>query len=478
MTSSSSKLFDRSFCSEFGVLPAQTRNGSLELFWTDGSDLSIVDYVRFVSKTPVVLRRIDTRLLKERIQNMFGDSDDIGERSTPVAMNSSATASSTSAVVAEIDRIIGESITEGASDIHFEPSEQALCCRVRLDGMLVEKIRIARESMAETISRLKIMAGLDIAEKRRPQDGRIRFEHDNRIVDIRVSIIPTDFGEKAVLRILDKATLRLDLKAIGFTPEQHAVFVEQISLPNGIVLVTGPTGSGKTTTLYAALNHLRSPEVNISTVEDPIEYNLEGINQTQVKPEINLTFAAMLRALLRQDPNIIMVGEIRDRDTLDIAIRASMTGHLVLSTLHTNSAIATIARLIDMGAESLLLASSLRLIVAQRLIRKNCSHCLTDQVDEENMRAATRLGVTDESKLRQGVGCRQCHNTGFRGRIAVCEVMPITDGIKNAITDHATETEILRVAQGYGFHGLIEYGTRLVRLGMTTPLELLRETST
>jgi len=341
--------------------------------------------------------------------------------------------------------------------------------------MLLENKRIARERVAETLSRIKIMSGLDIAEKRRPQDGRIRFPVDGRTVDIRVSIIPTDFGEKAVLRLLDKQSLRLDLKELGFSTSQLQLFVERIAQPNGIILVTGPTGSGKTTTLYAVLQHLKSPTVNISTVEDPIEYNLEGINQTQVKPDIHLTFAAMLRAILRQDPNIIMIGEIRDRETLDIAIQASLTGHLVLSTVHTNSAVATVTRLLDMGAEPYLLASSLKLIVAQRLVRKLCPQCLSDRLDDSYHTAARKLGVTLGVGARSAPGCSGCSFTGFRGRTAVYELLPLGSQLGAAINSGASEQEILSIARSNSFQTMVETAASLINSGITSPIEVLRE---
>ncbi|MFZ1683087.1 MAG: GspE/PulE family protein, partial [Candidatus Zixiibacteriota bacterium] len=380
-------------------------------------------------------------------------------------------------VVNEINELIRECISSGASDIHFEPGEKELLCRARIDGVLAKRRSLAKERVPETISRLKIMSNLDIAEKRRPQDGRIRFPFESRTVDIRVSIIPTDFGEKAVLRLLDKDKLRLDLQGLGFLPEQLLTFKEGIAQPNGIILVTGPTGSGKTTTLYAALSTLRSPNVNISTVEDPIEYYVDGVNQTQVKPDIDLTFSKMLRALLRQDPNIIMVGEIRDRETLDIAIRASLTGHLVLSTVHTNSAVATITRLLDMGAEPYLISSSLRLVVAQRLLRLNCHHCLSPEFDEANCAAAASLGLAITPTARKGTGCQKCDHTGFAGRIAVYELLRVDDVLKQAITSRQSETQLTDIANRSGFLSMLQSSQSLIDSGKTTPLEVLREIS-
>jgi type II secretory ATPase GspE/PulE/Tfp pilus assembly ATPase PilB-like protein len=362
------KALDQGFCSRFRICPDDT--DSARIWISERTDLSVLGYVRTALGMRSLPRRVPDDQLELKIAARFGTAGgSLRPSHSPESQNPPQEHASDSLIVKDINTIISECIYSRASDIHFEPCERVLLCRRRVDGILVEHKQIPREFQAEMISRIKIMAGLDIAEKRRPQDGRIRFTIDGRSVDIRVSVIPTEFGEKAVLRLLDKESLRLDLGDLGFTSEQLRLFRDRIAVKNGIILVTGPTGSGKTTTLYATLQHLKSPEVNISTVEDPIEYNLAGINQTQVQPEIGRTFAAMLRAMLRQDPDIIMIGEIRDRETLDIAIRASLTGHLVLSTIHTNSAVATSPRLIDIGAEPYLLASCL-LIVAQRLVRR------------------------------------------------------------------------------------------------------------
>ena len=411
--------FDQEFCTAFGLLPI-SNDGSdrLQVLVTAASDLSVLDYVRCRCGQSPELCFVTPEDFQSRLAAAFNGNSGAGkQRSSPVE-----NAETDSPIVTQVGRIIKESIEAGASDIHFEPGEHEVRCRVRIDGALVDRHHLPKGQAAELLSRIKIMARLDIAEKRRPQDGRIRFEHAGRLVDIRVSVIPTDFGEKAVLRLLDKESLRLDLTTLGFAPDQLETFIQQIETPNGIVLVTGPTGSGKTTTLYAALNHLRSPEVNICTVEDPIEYNLGGITQTHIRADIDVTFAGMLRSLLRQDPDIIRVGEIRDKETLDIAIRAAMTGHLVLSTLHTNSAVATVARLLDMGTEPFLVASSLRLVVAQRLVRRNCLACFVQELSGVERKAASRLNMAIASSAGQGTGCTECGHSGFRGRVAVYEV--------------------------------------------------------
>lgn len=465
---------DRQTCQRLRFVPdIAAPNGGR--YWIDDStDLALLPYFAYLTQCHDLPARVAPNELDRTIEARFPTEESQrshgGPNSTP-----SAEPISEGKVVALINEIVHDAIAEKASDIHFEPAEQWLACRVRIDGLLVHRKTIDRETVLEVVSRLKIMAGLDIAEKRRPQDGRIRFQYDDRLVDIRVSVIPTDFGEKVVLRLLDKATLRLDLEMLGFTPQHLRLFKEKISLANGIVLVTGPTGSGKTTTLYAALNYLKSPHVNICTVEDPIEYNLPGINQTQVRPEIDVSFSNMLRALLRQDPNIIMVGEIRDSETLEIAVRASLTGHLVISTIHTNSSVATISRLIDMGAEPFMLTSSLRLIVAQRLLRLNCPRCASETLSESNRAAAVKLGFPLSDAMREGIGCPFCHQTGFSGRTAVYELLDIDDKVKDAVIQGKSEMDILQVARAQGFSTLLESAQELVAQGKTTPLEVLRE---
>ncbi len=396
--------FSKEFCETFTLFPQITEE-SLELFISEETDLSVLNYLQSTSNLNIQINLISKQEVNNKISNFYQTIE-------PGASNNKLSDKQNSKIldnkiVKQINSIISNCIKSRASDIHFEPYEKKMICRARVDGILVNQEVISKDQIPEILSRIKIMSGLDIAEKRRPQDGRIRFQYDNRMIDIRVSFIPTDFGEKAVLRILDKESLKLELSSLGFTQPQLSLFEKKIKSPNGIILVTGPTGSGKTTTLYAALSSLKSEESNISTVEDPIEYNLEGINQTQVKPEIDLTFSSMLRSLLRQDPNILMVGEIRDRETLEIAMRASLTGHLVFSTLHTNNAIATISRLIDMGGERALLASTIKLIVAQRLIRLNCQYCITDGLDDNDLIAAQNMNFQLSHSVKHSTGCNR-----------------------------------------------------------------------
>ncbi len=362
-------------------------------------------------------------------------------------------------VIRMINALLTQALREGASDIHIEPFEQISVVRFRIDGTLRDVVRPKKAIHASLISRIKIMAQLDIAEKRLPQDGRIALRVGGKAIDVRVSTLPTGHGERAVLRLLDKESGRLDLQHLGMSPEVLAQFDRLIAQPHGIVLVTGPTGSGKTTTLYAALSRLNATATNILTVEDPIEYELNGIGQTQLNPRIDMTFAKALRAILRQDPDIIMIGEIRDLETAQIAVQASLTGHLVLATLHTNDAAAAVTRLLDMGIEPFLLSSSLLGVVAQRLVRKLCPHC-----------------KRQEGKFWLDAGCDRCGHTGYQGRVGVYELLLTTDRIRAQIHDRAAEADIRATAQHDGMRTMREDGERWLADGTTTQAELLRVT--
>ncbi len=362
-------------------------------------------------------------------------------------------------VIRMINALLTQALREEASDIHIEPFEQVSVVRFRIDGALRDIVRPKKAIHASLISRIKIMAQLDIAEKRLPQDGRITLRVGGKPVDVRVSTLPTGHGERAVLRLLDKEGGRLDLSHLGMSADVQKQFDNLISQPHGIVLVTGPTGSGKTTSLYAALSRLNSPTTNILTVEDPIEYELPGIGQTQVNARIDMTFAKALRAILRQDPDVIMIGEIRDLETAQIAVQASLTGHLVLATLHTNDSAAAVTRLLDMGIEPFLLSSSLLGVVAQRLVRKLCPHCKRKDGNEWH-----------------AVGCDKCGHTGYHGRVGVYELLLTTEQIRAQIHDRASEADIRAVAQRNGMRTMREDGERWLEAGVTTPEELLRVT--
>ncbi|MDP3670643.1 MAG: type II secretion system ATPase GspE [Telluria sp.] len=363
-------------------------------------------------------------------------------------------------VIRMINALLTQSLREGASDIHIEPFEQTSVVRFRIDGALRDIVRPRKAIHASLISRIKIMAQLDIAEKRLPQDGRITLRVGGKPVDVRVSTLPTGHGERAVLRLLDKEAGRLDLSHLGMSGELLPQFDTLISQPHGIVLVTGPTGSGKTTTLYAALSRLNATTTNILTVEDPIEYDLPGVGQTQVNARIDMSFSKALRAILRQDPDVIMIGEIRDLETAQIAVQASLTGHLVLATLHTNDAAAAVTRLLDMGIEPFLLSSSLLGVMAQRLVRKLCPHCKTP----------------DAGIYWKAVGCDKCGHTGYQGRVGVYELLRTTDQIRAQIHNRASEADIRHAAQLTGMKTMREDGERWLRDGTTTQAELLRVT--
>jgi len=367
----------------------------------------------------------------------------------------------------------------GASDIHFEPYERTFRVRYRVDGVLRKALGLPVQIKNATVSRLKIMSKLDIAEKRLPQDGRIKLRLGRREMDFRVSVLPTLFGEKVVLRLLDKSALQLDMTKLGFEVNALDQFEDAIHKPVGMVLVTGPTGSGKTTTLYSALSELNKETDNIITAEDPIEFNFMGINQVQMHEEIGLTFASSLRSFLRQDPDIIMVGEIRDFETAQIAIQAALTGHLVMSTVHTNDAPGTVSRLIDMGIEPFLITSSVLLILAQRLVRKVCTEC--KEPLKVNPKLLLGLGVPREEindgfSVYKGKGCPLCSNTGYKGRIGLYEVMPLWDELKELVLSRASTLEIKKEAIRSGMKTLRMAGIEKIKEGMTTIEEVLRTT--
>ena len=383
-------------------------------------------------------------------------------------------------VIRLVGLIVKNAIEARASDIHIEPFESRLVVRYRIDGVMHEVESPPRRFSAAVISRVKIMANLDIAERRLPQDGRIKLRLAGKEIDLRVSTVPTMHGESVVMRILDKGGVPLNFESLGFEPDVLARLVKLIEQPHGILLVTGPTGSGKTTTLYTALQRLNKPDVKILTVEDPVEYQLEGINQIQVKPQIDLTFANALRSIVRQDPDVIMIGEIRDLETAQIAVQSALTGHLVLSTLHTNDAASTVGRLLDMGVEDYLLSTTVIGIQAQRLVRKLCTACREPYVELPQVLAETGLArLVDgrpEVTLYRPQGCKECAHTGFAGRVAIMEIMPMSEAVRRALMAHATSGDIQKVAQAEGMQTMYEHGLRKVLAGTTTLAEVLRVT--
>jgi general secretion pathway protein E len=381
-------------------------------------------------------------------------------------------------VIKLVNLILFQAVKERASDIHIEPFQKELKVRYRIDGILYQRLDPPKRYQSAIVSRLKVMAKLDIAEKRLPQDGRIPIKIADKDVDIRVSIIPTTFGERVVLRLLDKSSVLLGMEEIGLSPDQLQILDNLIRRSNGILLVTGPTGSGKTTTLYAALSRINSPDKNIITIEDPVEYQLHGIGQIQVSPKIGLTFAHGLRSVLRHDPDVILVGEIRDAETAEIAIQAALTGHLVFSTLHTNDAASAVTRLVDMGIEPFLVSSVVRAIVAQRLIRVICPECKEGYLPEaEALKEVGLVPAQLEGKMAyQGRGCPACSETGYRGRTGIYEMLTVSEAIRQLIMKKADSTSICRQAVGEGMKTLREDGAQKVMAGVTTLEEVVRVT--
>jgi type IV pilus assembly protein PilB len=379
-------------------------------------------------------------------------------------------------VIRFVDLLMSQAVKCRASDIHIEPQEKSTVVRMRVDGILRDMVPPAKKMQAAVIARIKIVARMDIAERRLPQDGRFKMKISGRAIDVRVSTIPTIYGEKVVMRILDASAVKHDLDMLGLEPERLKELKDELSRPHGIIIVTGPTGSGKSTTLYSALTYLKDPTKNITTVEDPVEYRLEGINQIQVKPEIELDFARCLRAILRQDPDIVLIGEIRDKETVEIAIKASLTGHLVLSTFHTNDAPSAISRLLYMGIERYLLASALNMVIAQRLVRRICDHCKEPiQLSEEVIK---HLGISSEqaqnSVFYHGRGCPACGETGYLGRLPIFEFLNVDNEISEKIIASSTESQIREAARKKGYGGLLDSGVRKVMQGLTTAEEVIR----
>jgi type IV pilus assembly protein PilB len=393
---------------------------------------------------------------------------------------SSKEAATKAPVIRFVDLLLSHAVKSRASDIHIEPQEDSVVIRMRIDGLLRDMVPPPKKMRSAIITRIKILSDMDIAERRLPQDGRFKIKASGRDIDVRVSVIPTIYGEKVVMRILDAAAATHDINHLGFGDKLLKEFKVILSQPHGIIVVTGPTGSGKSTTLYSALNYLKDSTKNITTVEDPVEYRLAGINQIQVKPEIDLDFASCLRAILRQDPDIVLIGEIRDKETVEIAIKASLTGHLVLSTFHTNDAPSAISRFVYMGIEPYLLASTLNLIIAQRLVRKVCEHCKEPvKLSEEVLK---RLKIAPEpakkSVFYHGRGCKACGGTGYSGRLPVFEFLVIDNDIREKIIAGSSESQIRAMARQKGYGGLLESGVSNMLKGLTTAEEVLSVTFT
>ena len=474
------------FARKFGVVLAGKEEGRFAIAMRAGSDPRALLEVRRYLGQPfdvsfVAVEEFD-RLLSERYAmdgqaaamaaGSLGLGDDLDLIATDLPTADDLLDSADDApAIRLINGIIAEAARQGVSDIHIEPYETGLVIRMRIDGVLRETLRMPPHVAPVVVSRIKVMARLDIAERRVPQDGRIGLTLGGKLLDVRVSTLPSRAGERVVLRILDKENAGIDLDVLGMTGDTHALLRDALSEPNGIILVTGPTGSGKTTTLYAGLRQLNDGTRNILTVEDPVEYAIDGVGQTQVNAKVGLTFAAGLRAILRQDPDVVMVGEIRDRETAEIAVQASLTGHLVLSTVHTNDAIGAITRMRDMKVEPFLLASTLRAVIAQRLVRRLCPECRRPVQASGSVSAL--LGFDLGTVIYEAVGCEQCKGTGYKGRIGVFEAIRIDDTIRRLINDGGDESIIAR----HAFVNAPNLGSaarKLVREGMTTPEEAVR----
>ena len=393
---------------------------------------------------------------------------------------SSEEAATKAPVIRFVDLLLSQAAKSRASDIHIEPQEHSMTIRMRIDGVLRDTVPPARRMQAAVVARVKILSEMDIAERRLPQDGRFKIKTSGRDIDVRVSVIPTIYGEKVVMRILDASAVNHDISKLGFEPQFLEDFKASLSQPHGIIVVTGPTGSGKSTTLYSALNYLKDPTKNITTVEDPVEYRLAGINQIQVKQEIDLDFASCLRAILRQDPDIVLIGEIRDKETVEIAIKASLTGHLVLSTFHTNDAPSAISRFIYMGIEPYLLASTLNLIVAQRLVRKICDRCKEPVSLSEEVLSRLKIDAEQarDAVFYHGQGCNNCGGTGYLGRLPIFEFLVMDNDIREKIIAGATEAQIRAASHQKGYGGLLESGVNKMLQGLTTAEEVLSVTFT
>ncbi len=471
------------------VLPMRTEGENLVVAIGSVASLSAVDDLSILLNRPVHPVLGDTAIIRDRIEEYFlekmlsgmageeSSTSNITEIDETTDLADLTKMATETAVVQMVNLVFATAVRDGASDIHIEPYEREVKVRYRIDGMLSDMMRPPKRMHAALVSRIKILGEMNIAERRLPQDGRIKITIAGRQIDVRVSILPTVFGERAVMRILDKGTAMLGLEELGMQPDTLVKYRKLISIPYGIILATGPTGSGKSTSLYASLQEIWKPSVNILTVEDPVEYQVAGISQMQVRANIGLTFASGLRSIVRQDPDIIMVGEIRDYETAEIAIHAALTGHLVFSTLHTNDAAGAITRLLDMGVEPFLAASSIVGVVAQRLLRRNCTNCSQEyKPSYESLRA---VGISDEEAARttfmKGKGCDKCQNTGFKGRQGLYELLLVDEDVRRMTVDRASASIIKQHGvAAQGMRTLLGEGKLAALAGKTTPEEVMR----
>lgn len=471
-------LVPKDLAKNYNLMPLRIKANKLYTAMSDPMDYFAIEELRMTTGLQIVPAIATKNALYRTISKHYDLQESIdevmGDFSPEEDSDDASIVDEDSAIVRLVNQMIENAVIQRASDIHIDPQEADVKVRYRIDGVMRTERELPKYMQNVLIARIKIIGGLNITESRLPQDGRINMEVNNKQIDIRLSSLPSVHGEKIVMRILDLSNAINDLNNLGFTEENLDKFIQMIEKPNGIVLLTGPTGSGKSSTLYAALNRLNSEEVNIITVEDPVEYQLYGINQVEVKEEIGMTFARALRSILRQDPDIIMVGEIRDLETGQIAIRSSLTGHLVLSTLHTNSSIGALTRMIDMGIEPFLLSSSLNGIVAQRLVRRVCEACGVEEIPVEREKKIFRENGVHVDTVHRGKGCSSCGMTGYRGRIAIHEVLPIDNKIRSFILNSNSRDEMLDYVRKKGMKFLIHDGLEKAARGITTTEEVLR----
>ena len=484
--------FSEKFMREFKFVPIKTEaEGQLTLAMADPHDMSTLDTIRiytgyqdlqvFIAPESAILDLIErfygnqASSLSRIVEDIDEEIDTVGEDAEDVEHLKDL--ASEAPVIRLVNLIISRAVESRASDIHIEPFERDLKVRYRVDGILYDQESPPKRLKAAIISRIKIMGRLNIAERRVPQDGRIKMKVLGKDIDLRVSTLPTMYGESVVMRILDKSNTQIyDVEKLGFSPQMHHLFEDLIVRPYGIIMVTGPTGSGKTTTLYGALTKINQPDKKIVTIEDPVEYQINGINQIHVNPQIGLTFAAGLRSIVRQDPDVIMVGEMRDLETVEIGIRAALTGHLVFSTLHTNDAPGAIARMVDMGAEDYLLASTILAVLAQRLVRIICPDCKESQPVESSFLEEIGFPMDDRTEVFQGKGCKACGQTGYQGRLGIFELMLMDEDVRRLILANADATKIRKTAIAGGMISLRADGFEKIKQGITTVSEVLRVT--
>lgn len=492
------RIIPEKIAKRFCLVGVSEGNGQVIIAMSDPLNIVAIDTVKHKIKRDVKVVVSSAKDIRDSIESVYHGSHiaeqrlrelvelefDVEEESSytddlmETDISNEEEAASQAPVIRFVNLILSQAVKRRSSDVHIEPQEKSMIVRMRIDGVLRETISPPHRLHSAVITRVKILSGMNIAERRLPQDGRLKIKAPGRDIDVRVSSLPTIYGEKIVMRILDKKAVSHNLDVLGFAPGFLREFKRVLSQPHGIVIVTGPTGSGKSTTLYSALNYLKDPAKNITTVENPVEYRLRSINQVQVRPEIGLDFASCLRTILRQDPDIVLIGEIRDKETVEIAIQASLTGHLVLSTFHTNDAAGAVSRLLYMGIESYLLAASLNLVVAQRLVRRLCNNCKEPVELDDHVLKQLKLSAADaeQATFYRVVGCKACERTGYHGRLPIFEILTMDEAMRKAIIAGANELEIRSMAHESGGGSLLESGAQRVLEGITTAEEVLKVT--